>query len=320
VSLKVRNCGGRWKAWNVSDATVLTLEGLIMESDQELSTARAIADATQYRPVRRAASEPIPGLPGKTLLDYWSWAYSDIMENVQRAIYAEFLVACALGLSEGVRVGWRSYDLRYGDKRVEVKASAYVQSWRTNKPSAITFGVGKRLEMDDETAAFGTVPARYADTWVFALFEPKAHPAGDILDTSLWRFYVVSNVALETRIGEQKTAGLATIERLGGAAGAFGQGCHHWSAGSSPVASKPDAGLYAGSSLQYNCHDSLGHCEEPPASAPGALSFSIVGVSAPLLGDWARRNVSARSTAAVASPACRNGRRRSNTGESPHHP
>jgi hypothetical protein len=61
----------------------------------------------------------------------------------------------------------------------------------------------------------------------------------------------------------------------GGAAGARGQGCHHWPAGSSPVASKPDAGLYAEDSLQYNRHDSLGHCEEPSVSVPRALAFTV---------------------------------------------
>jgi hypothetical protein len=136
------------------------------------------------------------------------------MENVQRAVYAEFLVACALGIDDGVRIGWRSYDLSYRENRIEVKASAYVQSWRTLKPSAITFGVAKRVETDEETAAFGTVRARYAGVWVFALFEPQVHPAGDVLDVNLWRFYVIGRAALEAKVGEQRSAGLATIESL----------------------------------------------------------------------------------------------------------
>jgi hypothetical protein len=135
------------------------------------------------------------------------------MENVQRAIYADFMVASSLGIADGVRVGWRSYDLQYGEKRIEVKASAYVQSWRTAKPSKIIFGVGKRLEMDDLTAAYGTAPARIADVWVFALFEPQTHPAGDIL--GLWHFHVVDTSALEARIGDAKSASLATIQAFG---------------------------------------------------------------------------------------------------------
>ena len=98
---------------------------------------------------------------------------------------------------------------------LEMKASAYVQSWRTARPSKINFGVGKRLEMDDLTAAYGTVPARIADVSVFALFEPQTHPAGDILDTGLWRFHVVDTSALEARIGHAKSASLATIQAFG---------------------------------------------------------------------------------------------------------
>jgi hypothetical protein len=172
-------------------------------------------DDGHYRAKRRSSTEPIPGLPGKTLGDFWAWAYSDVMENVQRAIYAEFMVATSLGIADGVRVGWRSYDLQYGKKRIEVKASAYVQSWRTARPSKIIFGVGKRLEMDELTAAYGTVPARIADVWVFALFEPQTHPAGDILDTGLWQFHVVDTSALEARIGDAKSASLATIQAFG---------------------------------------------------------------------------------------------------------
>jgi hypothetical protein len=172
------------------------------------------ASAISYTPRRRSPEEPIPGIPGKTIGDFWIWAYSDVLENVQRAVYAEFLVACALDLADDVRIGWRSYDLRYRDQRVEVKAAAYVQSWATTRPSRISFGVGKRLEMDDVTAAFGSTPARYADAWVFALFEPDRHPAGDVVEPAFWRFYVIHRTVLEARVGDQKTASLTTISAL----------------------------------------------------------------------------------------------------------
>lgn len=41
--------------------------------------------------------EPLPAVPNITVHDYWQWAHSDILENVQRGTYAEFLVAAALG-------------------------------------------------------------------------------------------------------------------------------------------------------------------------------------------------------------------------------
>jgi hypothetical protein len=59
-------------------------------------------------------------------------------------------------------------------------SAAYVQSWVTARPSRISFGVAKRLEMDEVTAAYGATPARNADALIFALFEPDCHPAGDV--------------------------------------------------------------------------------------------------------------------------------------------
>jgi hypothetical protein len=57
-------------------------------------------------------------------------AYSDILTNTSRGIFAEFLVAKALGVVEGVRpTGWNDFDLSYDGWKIEVKASAYVQSW-----------------------------------------------------------------------------------------------------------------------------------------------------------------------------------------------
>lgn len=37
----------------------------------------------------RSPSEPIPGLHGKTVGDFWQWAYSDILSNRNRSIFAE---------------------------------------------------------------------------------------------------------------------------------------------------------------------------------------------------------------------------------------
>ena len=31
-----------------------------------------------------------------TMLDFWKWAYSDILHNMQRGTFAEFIVKCAL--------------------------------------------------------------------------------------------------------------------------------------------------------------------------------------------------------------------------------
>ena len=41
--------------------------------------------------------EPIPGANGVTVGDFWQWAYSDILSNRNRSIFAEYIVGVALG-------------------------------------------------------------------------------------------------------------------------------------------------------------------------------------------------------------------------------
>lgn len=36
---------------------------------------------------------------GRSLLDYWSWAFSDIYNNIYRGIMAEYIVATALKIT-----------------------------------------------------------------------------------------------------------------------------------------------------------------------------------------------------------------------------
>ena len=43
-----------------------------------------------------------------TLLDFWQWSCSDLVNNVLRGQLAEFLVACALGVAEETQPGWNA--------------------------------------------------------------------------------------------------------------------------------------------------------------------------------------------------------------------
>ncbi len=62
-----------------------------------------------------------------TLLDFWKWSASDLVSNAPRGCLAEFLVAQALGIVDGLRVEWDACDLRIPDGlTVEVKSAAYV--------------------------------------------------------------------------------------------------------------------------------------------------------------------------------------------------
>lgn len=64
------------------------------------------------------------------LQDFWRWSCSDLLNNTQRGVLAEFLVHSALGTKDAVRTDWLPFDLTSpSGLRIEVKSSAYLQAW-----------------------------------------------------------------------------------------------------------------------------------------------------------------------------------------------
>ncbi|MGB3200275.1 MAG: hypothetical protein WBA99_05200, partial [Nodosilinea sp.] len=114
------------------------------------------------------------GLPiGIKLIDFWQWSSSDLLSNTLRGRLAEFIVASALGGTTGTRVEWDSIDIisQTGIK-IEVKSSAYLQSWK-GKESRITFDIGHKLAWDWDNNSFPANPTRTADVYVFCLLDHR---------------------------------------------------------------------------------------------------------------------------------------------------
>jgi len=79
------------------------------------------------------------------LLDFWQWAYSDILTNTNRGKLAEFIVASALDIKVDVKKEWLPYDLITDDGiTMEVKSSAYLQNWHQTKLSKIVFNISPK--------------------------------------------------------------------------------------------------------------------------------------------------------------------------------
>ena len=67
-------------------------------------------------PERLNPDQEIP-LTGRTVQDFWAWGFSDILTNISRAVFAEWLVGSALDAVDGIRPVWEYYDLDYrGEK------------------------------------------------------------------------------------------------------------------------------------------------------------------------------------------------------------
>lgn len=151
---------------------------------------------------------------GFDLLDFWRWCSSDLANNVMRGIVAEYLVAQALGVADGTRVEWDNYDLRTKHAvTVEVKSSAYLQSWDQKDYSNIVFNVPPTHPWDNEIKTRSKEPKRQADVYVFALLHHKGHKRElNPMDLKQWAFYVVSTATLDREIG--LTQGSLTLSRL----------------------------------------------------------------------------------------------------------
>jgi hypothetical protein len=157
------------------------------------------------------------------LLDFWQWSASDLVANISRGVLAEYLVARALAIDvDGVRDGWAAYDLCTPDGiRIEVKSSAYLQSWQQNKATAVNFRIPPTRAWDPKTSRSEQDAKRQADVYVFALLAHRDKPTLDPLDVSQWEFYVLPTEVLNRDAGEQRSVSLAGIKRMGAAAATF---------------------------------------------------------------------------------------------------
>ena len=155
-------------------------------------------------------------LPKGILLDFWQWPGSDLLSNTFRGAYAEYLVALAVGSADGVREEWAPYDVHAPyDARIEVKTSAYIQTWVQAGYSTPRFDIRPTRNWDPMTNEFSDSVSRSSDVYVFCLHHHRHQATIDPLDAAQWTFYVIPTSDLDRMLGHQKTIGLKTLRELG---------------------------------------------------------------------------------------------------------
>ena len=157
---------------------------------------------------------PIPGLHGLTIGNFWAWAYSDILDNRNRSIFAEYLVAVALDVADHPRIEWNAYDLIYRSYKIEVKASAFLQSWQQASLSQIKFDVAEKQGWDAATNTYADEPRRGSDCYVFCVYAETDPTAVNVLNVQKWDFYVIPTARLNAKLGNQKSISLAPLASL----------------------------------------------------------------------------------------------------------
>ena len=170
------------------------------------------------------------------IADYWQWAYSDMLRNTQRGVFAEFIVKAALDLggiftNNNIRSNFEPFDLvgpnithrstppRLENSsfpcRIEVKSAAYIQSWNPHPGSTprISFSIAPAKVPDEIGDYRPDAPMqRNSDVYVFTVYTAKERER-NILDMNLWEFYVAKTSALDEKYGNQKTVSLTNLVR-----------------------------------------------------------------------------------------------------------
>ena len=170
-------------------------------------------------PKRMNGSESIVSPDGKTvsqLLDFWQWAYSDLVGNAERGTFAEYLVACALDIHSKERISWDKYDLLSNrGVAIEVKTSGYLQSWEQKSLSKPVFGIRPTYGWDSKSNTYEPVQKRQADIYVFCLHKHVDPATINPLQISQWEFYLMSTAKLNKTFPSQKTVSLSALLKAG---------------------------------------------------------------------------------------------------------
>ena len=173
----------------------------------------------RYQARRLTGDERLPA--GASVRDFWRWIGSDLVGNTTRALFAEYLVGLAVGTftaseADSVRDEWGAYDLETPEGvKLEVKSSAFLQSWWQEKEAAPRFGIARTQAWDDATGQSSEEKARWSDVYVFCLLHHRSKATLNPLDIGQWTFLVLSTAVLDERVGEQGSIGLTRLRELG---------------------------------------------------------------------------------------------------------
>lgn len=153
---------------------------------------------------------------GYNLIDFWRWSVSDILSNATRGKFAEFIVGTAINLDiNNLRDEWDAYDLITNEGvKIEIKSSAYIQSWNQTKFSNITFSIkpAKFWNADDNMSK--DEAKRHADIYVFCLLKHKEQETINPLYLEQWEFYVLPTYKLDNYNRSQCSITLNSLQKM----------------------------------------------------------------------------------------------------------
>ena len=153
---------------------------------------------------------------GKNLIDFWKWSVSDLLSNATRGTFAEFIVATAVGISfSKIREEWSAFDLITDTGiKIEVKSSAYLQSWNQKDYSKIVFSIKESHYWDSDSNKQSINKYRPSDVYVFCLLDHKEKSSVNPLNLNQWKFYVLNTKRINEYKRSKHSITLKSLEKL----------------------------------------------------------------------------------------------------------
>ena len=145
--------------------------------------------------------------------EMWRWKYSDIYDLHE--VIAEYIVEKTLKLKRSQNIGeWKLFDIKYKNKRIEVKETSYFHSW--NKPGQKRseqrrFGITKACPRDRKS---DSKKERQNDLYVFCLNTGYERKDSNPMELKNWKFYVVPTIIINEKFYNNKTISLSKVKKL----------------------------------------------------------------------------------------------------------
>lgn len=150
----------------------------------------------------------------RTISDFWQWAYSDLMQNVERAVLAEYIVAALLRGDNKLRVPWLAYDLKLPNgKTVEVKTMSRLQAWYQKELSNPRVVIKPTRKWDPQTNVMDDTAKFHSDLYIICFFTANTHDTADPLNLAQWKFYAFTKKQIKELLSGRKSISLKFLEK-----------------------------------------------------------------------------------------------------------
>lgn len=161
--------------------------------------------------------------------DFWRWAYSDLIRNTKRGVFAEFLIKMSLEYNgcyqeAPIRLEFEPFDLlgpckkSNGERsKLEIKSASLIQSWEHHegkKPSTLRFSIAP-AKVPDKTGDYprNAERQRNSDIYIFSIYNSSERGL-NILDVNYWEFYICPTYIFERDFKESKTISIDKLKMI----------------------------------------------------------------------------------------------------------